>query len=181
MKLKLYQQSSETKFVEHPQKKYSTFNKSLSDDGAVGVGDVPFSFYTDNATLEHFDESSSSSHKADDSTLNDSKAYLLLSLEVWAIECNITHTSLAKLLCILKKFHPYISKDPRTLLKSSQLFGITELAGGHYYHFGVKQSIKQCLACDPKLQQLNKLNLQVNLMSFRYLKAVQCNYGQYLG
>ena len=151
MKLKLYQQSSETKFVEHPQKKYSTFNKSLSDNGAVGVGDVPFSFYTDNATLEHFDESSSSSHKADESTLNDSTAYLLLSLEVWAIECNITHTSLAKLLCILKKLHPYIPKDPQTLLKSSQLFGITELAGGHYYHVGVKQCIEQCLACDPKL------------------------------
>ena len=93
MKLKLYQQSSETKFVEHLQKKnLNSYNESLSDDSAVGVGvgDVPFSFYTDNATLEHFDESSSSSHKADDSTLNDSKAYLLLSLEVWAIECIIT-------------------------------------------------------------------------------------------
>ena len=55
MKLKLYQQSSETKFVEHMQSKYSTFfNKSLSDD-------VPFESYTDNAPLEHFDESSSSS------------------------------------------------------------------------------------------------------------------------
>ena len=62
MKLKLYQQSSEIKFVEHTQSKYSTsFNKSLSDD-------VPFSSYTDNATLEHFDKSSSSIHKADDST-----------------------------------------------------------------------------------------------------------------
>ena len=61
MELKLYQQSSETKFVEHTQSKYSTsFNKSLSDD-------VPFSSYTDNATLEHFDKSSSI-HKADDST-----------------------------------------------------------------------------------------------------------------
>ena len=43
MKLKLYQQSTETKFVEHMQSKYSTsFNKSLSDDGAVGVDDMPF-------------------------------------------------------------------------------------------------------------------------------------------
>ena len=62
MKFKLYQQSSETKFVEHMQSKYLTsFNKSLSDDGAVGVDDVSFESYTDNAPLEHFDESSSSS------------------------------------------------------------------------------------------------------------------------
>ena len=62
MKLKLYQQSSETKFVEHMQSKYSTsFNKSLSDDGAVGVDDVPFESYTSNAPLEQFDESSSTS------------------------------------------------------------------------------------------------------------------------
>ena len=62
MKLELYQQSSETKFVEHMQSKYSTsFNNSLSDDGAVGVDDVPFLSCTDNATLEHFDKSSSSS------------------------------------------------------------------------------------------------------------------------
>ena len=62
MKLKLYQQSSETKFVEHMQSKYSTsFNKSLSNDGAVGVDDVPFESYTGNAPLEQFDESSSSS------------------------------------------------------------------------------------------------------------------------
>ena len=55
MKLKLYQQSSETKFVEHMQSKYSnSFNKSLSDD-------VPFESYTGNAPLEQFDESSSSS------------------------------------------------------------------------------------------------------------------------
>ena len=47
---------------------------------------------------------------------NDSKAYLLLSLKVLAIECNITHISLAKLLCILKKLHPCIPKDPQTLL-----------------------------------------------------------------
>ena len=44
------------------QSKYSTFfNNSLSDDGAVGVDDVPFLSCTDNATLEHFDKSSSSS------------------------------------------------------------------------------------------------------------------------
>ena len=62
MKLELYQQSSETKFVEHMQSKYSTsFNNSLSDDGAVGVDDVTFLSCTDNATLEHFDKSSSSS------------------------------------------------------------------------------------------------------------------------
>ena len=62
MKLKLYQQSSETKFVEHMQSKYSTsFNKSLSDYGTVGVDDVPFKSYTDNVPLEHFDKSSSSS------------------------------------------------------------------------------------------------------------------------
>ena len=83
MKLKLYQQSSETKFVEHTQSKYSTsFNKSLSDNGAVGVDYVPFSSYTDNAPLEHFDKSSFSSQKADDNILNDSKAYFILSLKV---------------------------------------------------------------------------------------------------
>ena len=113
MKLKLYyQQSSETKFVERTQSKYSTsFNNCL-----IMVLLVLIMCLFHNAPLEHFDESSSSSQKADDSTLNDSKAYFLLSLKVWAIECNITHTSLAKLLCILKKLHPYILKDPQTLL-----------------------------------------------------------------
>ena len=43
MKLKLYQQSNETNFVEHLHLNYSTaFDESLSDDGAVGINGVPF-------------------------------------------------------------------------------------------------------------------------------------------
>ena len=42
---------------------------------------------------------------------------------------------------------------------------------GHYYHFGVKHCVEQCLACDPKLQQLNKLNLQVNIDGLLLFKS----------
>ena len=67
------------------------------------------------------------------------------------------------------------------MLKSSQFFGITELAGGYYYHFGVKQCIEQCLACDPKLQQLNKLNLQVNIDGLLLFKSSSMQLWPLLG
>ena len=65
----------------------------------------------------------------------------------------------------------YTKRSSNLALNLLNFFGITELAGGHYYHFGVKHCVEQCLACDPKLQQLNKLNLQVNIDGLPLFKS----------
>ncbi|CAI6366430.1 unnamed protein product [Macrosiphum euphorbiae] len=71
-----------------------------------------------------------------------------LKLKKWAIECNVPHVTINKLLSILKEenYLPLqkLPLDSRTLLQSgsSKTTNIDILTPGIYYHFGLKEGIK---------------------------------------
>ena len=64
----------------------------------------------------------------------------------WAVEENISHVSLSKLLKILKSHSclNYLPSDPRTLLKTpNKLTIVKELYPGMYHHFGLENGLNQ--------------------------------------
>lgn len=95
----------------------------------------------------------------------------------WAINLNISHSALRSLLSILKPYHPSLPADPRTLLKTSQVYTIKEIACcdgktdqvGQYYHFGIGSGILQ------QLQQYKcisgELSLQFNFDGLPLFKS----------
>lgn len=80
--------------------------------------------------------------------INYSKIPIDLKLKKWAIECNVPHVTINKLLSILKEenYLPLqkLPLDCRTLLQSgsSKTTNINILTPGSYYHFGLKEGIK---------------------------------------
>jgi len=77
-----------------------------------------------------------------------SKISIDLKLRKWAIECNVPHVTINKLLSILKEENYLPLKklplDSRTLLQSgsSKISNIDILTTGLYYHFGLREGIK---------------------------------------
>lgn len=66
----------------------------------------------------------------------------------WAVEENISHVSLSKLLKILKSHSCFnhLPSDPRTLLKTpNKLTVVKELYPGIYHHFGLENGLNQYL------------------------------------
>lgn len=55
----------------------------------------------------------------------------------WAIQFNISHSALRSLLQLLRKCHPDLPKDPRTVLQTCTAVSALTIAGGSYYHFGL--------------------------------------------
>jgi len=61
----------------------------------------------------------------------------------WAKQCNILQSHVGALLSVLRKYHPRLPKDPRTLFETPREVSVRELtAGGGYYHFGIKQVLQ---------------------------------------
>jgi hypothetical protein len=74
------------------------------------------------------------------SDTSDSDAHdenLVDSIAEWAVKFNISHSALKILLQLLRKWHPGLPKDPRTLLKTCTTVASQNVAGGSYYHFGL--------------------------------------------
>ncbi|CAG9773638.1 unnamed protein product [Ceutorhynchus assimilis] len=67
----------------------------------------------------------------------------------WALEENISHKALDKLLHILKE-EPSLSSclplHARTLLRTPRQVNIQEISPGHYYHFGIQNNIIKLLS-----------------------------------
>ena len=56
----------------------------------------------------------------------------------WAKNCNISSVHVGSLLAVLRKYHPTLPKDPRTLLETAREVSVKECGnGGGYYHFGI--------------------------------------------
>lgn len=87
-------------------------------------------------------------------------------LATWALEENVTHSALSKLLRILKCHHPSLPLDARTLLKTtrSEVMALQEKAGGAYHYFGILQSMRSTLeAYHSNLTSGMCLKLQINV------------------
>lgn len=62
-------------------------------------------------------------------------------LREWAVKHNITHLAIADLLKLVCKWLPAddFPVDPRTLMKTPRHVNISNIAGGQYYYFGLKE------------------------------------------
>lgn len=64
-------------------------------------------------------------------------------ITVWANKNAISLNALSELFKILKKYHPQLPSDPRTLLKTQTQYTLKEICSGLYNHFGVGCHVKE--------------------------------------
>lgn len=99
------------------------------------------------------------------STVSDSS--LAADFANWATDCQIPVSSLSGLLCVLRRHHPSLSKDTRTLLKTPCKTNMTLVDGNsQYYHFGLKESLtrtKQLVDYLSLNPDVDTIFLQINI------------------
>ncbi|CAI5682040.1 unnamed protein product [Oreochromis niloticus] len=86
-------------------------------------------------------------------------------LAEWAAEYNVSHNALSALLKILRQKGLDVPLDARTLMSTARKCNVINVAGGSYYHFGLKNSIAAALELlDFDLKKLtNNLTLRINV------------------
>lgn len=90
-------------------------------------------------------------------------------LRKWAIECNIAHVHLDKLLAILRtKLLPDLPRTSKIFLKTiSSNYEIRTIQDeytnylGEYVYFGIENSLKECI--NPELHTERTIFLQINV------------------
>lgn len=76
-------------------------------------------------------------------------------LRHWAVKHQVPNVMTSDLLFILKKKrHPFLPKDPRTLLKTKVNHVISYKCGGQYYHFGISSAVNQQLKANSLIDTL---------------------------
>lgn len=85
-------------------------------------------------------------------------------LASWAVDEQINHESLNKLLAILREHpcHSSFPTDARTLVKTPRNVKLLSLAGGTYYHFGIEKGIRSLLDQKEKIPTTVELLLNVD-------------------
>lgn len=113
--------------------------------------------------------------ECDDSDCEDeiiSKENMLSELLAkWAVKQGITQAALKDLLDILRPLDPTLPKDPRTLLKTTEVVEIKSVAGGSYYHFGLEDCLRQQLDSLPDLKRFDTISVLVNVDGLPLFKS----------
>lgn len=93
----------------------------------------------------------------------DSDEVFLSELRDWAV--GVTHKKIGEMLHLFKRRLPFLPKDPRTLLKTVQVYDIRDVSGGEYHHFGLSHGIisKLDLVGQDKIEEIEELYVQMNL------------------
>lgn len=104
-------------------------------------------------------EFSNSNHEVDDE--------LVINLEndltEWIVKYKIKNESANALLTILRKFHPTLPKDSRTLRKTSnKISDIISMGFGSYVHFGLKNYLKQYIQ-KPENKQTTAVAIDIGI------------------
>ena len=100
----------------------------------------------------------------------------------WALSTNIPHQHLGQLLAILRQYFPNLPKDPRTLLKTPDVYDIKEMVGGFYYHFGIEKTVKQKLMEHQGINILDQIvTLQLNIDGLPLFKSSSMQFWPILG
>lgn len=126
--------------------------------------------------------SDSSDSDADRDSADESGETLSNSLREWAVQHQIPNPSLSDLLGILRKSHPNLPKDPRTLLKTKINYTILNKCGGDYYYFGIVSSIYQEIRQSLHLiPDQYTLKLQINIDGLPLFKSTSDQLWPILG
>lgn len=88
--------------------------------------------------------SANSESDLDANTVRDSPS-LKEDLALWLQEERITRQSAIRLLKLLKRYHPELPADPRTL-SSAEKISTLDKCGGKYYYLGIMAAIKNIMS-----------------------------------
>ncbi len=129
---------------------YDAFDDDIFNDFEKGMP----------ADASDFDLESSDSEDAASEKLDDTRG-----LAEWAAEYNISQNALSALLKILKQKGLNVPLDARTLMCTERKCNVKNVAGGSYYHFGIRNSVVAELASlDFDLRVLtDTLTLRINI------------------
>lgn len=99
-----------------------------------------------------------------------------VQLAEWAISNNVSHSTLGSLLRILKPYHDTLPIDPRTLLKTPQIYDVKTIQGpggqvGQYCHFGIASGISKKLLTSGVPSVHSLLSLQFNFDGLPLFKS----------
>lgn len=100
----------------------------------------------------------------DNNVVLDKKNNFTTMLANWAIQENINHVSVNRLLEVLKS-HPCHTNLPncaRTLLNTPRKCNVIAMNPGHYIHFGLKKGVLNSLA-KLKILDSNEINIAINI------------------
>ena len=110
-----------------------------------------------------------STSSSDYEILNDDD--LDVGLHEWSMKHGITMSALQDLLGILKRLHPQLPSDPRTLRRTCRNISVKELShGGSYYHFGIASGIQRLFAAG-FITSPGTLSLQFNVDGLPIFKS----------
>lgn len=85
-----------------------------------------------------------SSSDSDGKSVNEDSSLLYL-LKEWYIASKPPREHMRELLAVLRKFHPELPADPRTLAQNPRSVNVTSLCGGQYFYFGLANVIRDNL------------------------------------
>lgn len=142
----------------------------MSDTGIASASDI-----------EDFDVQSNSSDSSLDSQENDFR--LENELCTWVSQFNVSTSALRELLIILRQYHPFLPKDPRTLLKTKTHYNVVDVGGGLYHHFGIKTCLlKEIESSSPiPIHDLQLVSLQINIDGLPLFKSTSTQFWPILG
>jgi hypothetical protein len=98
----------------------------------------------------------------------------------WARSFRIPLNALSSLLAILHDDHPCLPKDARTLLGTVTEYAIKHVAGGEYYHFGLKASLTQQLP-SINVPSGSSISVQINIDGLPIFKSSGTQFWPILG
>ena len=152
----------------------SSFDEDSSDES-------PIEFESDSENEIFEIEIDSSEDESEQESLDD--ADLAEFLGCWAAQQKITLTAVRLLLDGLRKFHPKLPKDPRTLLKTdyNEIADITPIAGGSYYHFGIHKGICELLDVHGGFPGRENISLLINVDGLPLFKSSRGEFWPILG
>lgn len=87
-------------------------------------------------------------------------------LKTWAVETNVTHNQLNKLLPILNQFDATLPLTAKTLLKTGDCISavnVCSLSGGDYIFFGFKDGLDYALKCSNVMESIDAVELTLNI------------------
>lgn len=89
----------------------------------------------------------------------------------------ITRSATNDLLAILRKFHPSLPKDARTLLGTQTNVEVRRFCGGDYYHFGILKYLRD----HASLTRSRDISLQINIDGLPLFNSTKSGFWPILG
>lgn len=177
-KLKIKDQSEDTTPAEAPERSEASSLKSKENNTAIRLNDsnsAKSEFPKKQDTLHYKEPKEEPTNQSDEEGANHfedvdndllssemiKNIHLLNSLRTWAVTFNIKQNALKELLEVLNtRLSNVLPRDPRTLVKTPQNVSVQHIAGGEYWHHGLKPHVEKVCS---DVSKPTSLSLKINI------------------